>query len=1555
MVGLADIPIVGKLVDRISDAAVDTIFRGFRYMFFYKHLVKTLDSQVEKANTEEERVSRKVAAERANGKLIEPHVDKWQKEAEEIKESAEKFAEEYKNRQSWRCIQCVPIPNPVSRFRLGREAVKKTERLTELIDSGKELLANEIAHLASPENLPKSNTEFQEFQSRNESYGELWRKLTTDSTPIIGIYGMPGVGKTRMMEQLWKEAKEKMIFNKVTRGNVGNGNLDVIQLQKQIAGHLECHFESEDNAESRASQLKQSLLNVGKTLVILDDVWREIPLDVIGIPCSMGSKILLTSREENVCFRNNCKTLVKLTPLPNDEAWGQFKNIVGTAQIDSMHDESLAKKVCDKCGGLPLLIHAISKALQFQTHNSWVDAFEQLEKGEFVNIPGVEPQVYACVELSINKLHGDAKSCLFLCCLFPEDYNIPIERLIQLATGSQLVSGESRVLSMVDTLRSSSLLLDCEEDDSIKLHDVIRDVGRSIAFIDRKFAFLQVTCDVRLVHDADFVITKFLRLDLGGDNIHIPDDLVCPDLHSLWIQFNNVSRGFSRTQQFSGGFFSLSANLRFLFLVDTFPPSKLQFSLQPLGKLRTLIFDNCDLTQINNTNGGFFPEYLETLCISDGPFPEPLDLSNLKYLRKLEIKGSGRRLIMKPNTISSLSGLEQLHIPGGFEIWRDDSSVVAKPILVEINALTHLKSLQMKFQTSEPFQDTKIFDNLKLFNILVVRGLSYYDKADLSYKTSIELEGYHKESLKSLVERAEYVQLKHSDINGIGSILDNNRELRKLHLEECNEMEHLASMSQGEIQLSQQTSFSKLTCLEIKRCRGLKYLFCNSVAKCLTQLQKLMIKDCHVIEVIIINEGSTNGDIIHFSKLEELELSNVPRLRTFYGANKDTVMQPSAQFPPLFHRMVEFPSLEILKIFYVEDASDIWESDYNNDSRSFCKLKSFSLDYCSRFETVIPIAMLHKLQNLQSLSISDCSSVISEVGLDGKNIDVCPLLALSVMYLKGLPCLEETGLNLRNSSTATNLYPNLKTLEIFRCHNLRNVFRHSSVFRSVVHLEEIKLEECKMMREIIGEGEQEEITHHVLVFPKLKDLRSKHLSTLSRIWYNKGEEVKVEFPSLMDFVLARCGKVNLESIEFSSQLKSLNISCDDEIQLPSEWQPRLHNLETLILSRVWWHELKSLQFPRLKVLEVRSYCGGSALFTFSGFRSLQQLQELEISDCAFLQEIVEDFEMSGMNSKTITLSHLEIVVLKNLPKLKSIIHGANYGCRIPSLREVFVENCGLSSLFSFSEFTRLRRLDISSCALLEEIVEDIRSDEVSGMNKKTITLSQLESVTLKDLPKLKSFIYSANHECLLLPDLRSLSVSNCGLSSLFMCSGSLQSLRDLKVRDCRMLEGIFEYARGDETSGTSEQSFISLSELETLELKNLPDLKSFIHGANYDCYMPALKFMRVHDCGFSTLFTCSVFRNLLKLRELEVSHCILLEDIVEDARGDDTNDKTITLPELAVIQLVNLPNLKSFGPNESYAFNMPRLYYFDLVGCPRAQNFTCLNANTGKEYVTYVE
>lgn len=89
---------------------------------------------------------------------------------------------------------------------------------------------------------------------------------------------------------------------------------------------------------------------------------------------------------------------------------------------------------------------------------------------------------------------------------------------------------------------------------------------------------------------------------------------------------------------------------------------------------------------------------------------------------------------------------------------------------------------------------------------------------------------------------------------------------------------------------------------------------------------------------------------------------------------------------------------------------------------------------------------------------------------------------------------------------------------------------------------------------------------------------------------------------------------------------------------------------------------------------------------------------------------------------------------------------------MPALKKVKVHNCGLYSLFRCSIFRNLQKLDLSKCALLEGIVEDIRGDEHAGRNRKTITLLQLDYVVFKDLPNLKSLstaqVMSVGRHCL---------------------------------------------------------------------------------------------------------------------------------------------------------------------------------------------------------------
>ncbi|WOH07365.1 hypothetical protein DCAR_0726795 [Daucus carota subsp. sativus] len=915
MVGLGDIPCVGKFVERLSEYTVDAVFHSLKYMLCYKSLVNDLNSEIEKLNIEKDKMCRKVKEEEKNGKVIQDYVSKWQKEVEEIQEISEELS------PSCSCIQSLPIPDPISSFRIGKHAVKKAETVTKLTISGMKHLAGDIAYLPEVIYMPNCDTTFEDFQSRKDVYEKLWDALVDQDSPLIhGIYGMPGVGKTRTMEKFWEDAMKKKIFDKVVRVNVGNEKLDKLKLQDQIAGCLDCNLQSQD-VDRRASQLEISLRSCGKILLILDDVWREIPLgNIIGNSLfdgssSRGSKILLTSREQDVCLRNKCKHLVEIQTLSPREALSLFKNTVGSDTINSLQDESLVQKVCNECAQLPLLIHAVGKALTGKPQISWKDALVQLEKGKFEKIVGVDPQVYACIKLSIDNLRDDdAKSCLFLCSLFPEDDEIDMKMLIQLATGSQLIpDGEPRVLAMVHYLKVSSLLLDCGVDYITKVHDIIRDVARSIASTDSKYALLQVTCNSGYFpSDASYCTGKFLRLDAETDDVHFKEREVCPDLHTLWLQCNN------HPQQFSGGFYKMFVNLNFLMLQKVNISLK-QFSLQPLDNLGTLTLSRCDTRK---TDGSLFPKSLKTLCIWYCDLPRPLDVANLKYLRKLEIQQKREpELVMALNVISTLSSLEELHIPNGFIIDREEYHT--EPIVMEICELTHLASLQFHFYADHTFRVKNVFSELDRYSICVgaPKDIDLSERYwRVSAMRSTRLYGHHSQSWEGLMTRAEEVRLRYSNVE-VSSICNGQRrafeDLNKLYIENC-DMEHLASMScisHDEIQYSLRpaTCFSKLTILKISYCSEMKYLFCNNIAKNLGQLQELTVNNCKSMEAIILNEGTSDRKVINFSKLKLLKILFLSRLKSFYVRKKYMISGSTlstdlpAEYQSLFDGHVCFP------------------------------------------------------------------------------------------------------------------------------------------------------------------------------------------------------------------------------------------------------------------------------------------------------------------------------------------------------------------------------------------------------------------------------------------------------------------------------------------------------------------------------------------------------------------------------------------------------------------------------------------------------------------------
>ncbi|KAH7844831.1 hypothetical protein Vadar_032139 [Vaccinium darrowii] len=160
--------------------------------------------------------------------------------------------------------------------------------------------------------------------------------------------------------------------------------------------------------------------------------------------------------------------------------------------------------VANECGGLPIAIVMVARALKGKGKSSWDSALEQLRKSIGKNVRGVEDKVFNSLELSFSFLKSkEAQRCFLLCSLYSEDYDIPIEDLVRYGYGCELFEGinsvgeaRARVNDNVDHLKKCFLLMEGIRDKYVKMHDVVRDVAMPIA--SREEYLFMVNCDEAL-------------------------------------------------------------------------------------------------------------------------------------------------------------------------------------------------------------------------------------------------------------------------------------------------------------------------------------------------------------------------------------------------------------------------------------------------------------------------------------------------------------------------------------------------------------------------------------------------------------------------------------------------------------------------------------------------------------------------------------------------------------------------------------------------------------------------------------------------------------------------------------------------------------------------------------------------------------------------------------------------------------------------------------------------------------------------------------------------
>jgi Cdc6-like AAA superfamily ATPase len=132
-----------------------------------------------------------------------------------------------------------------------------------------------VSHKAPPdpiEFLPSK--EFTSSESSKEAFEQIMKALIDDKVNMIELCGMGGVGKTTLVKEVGRKAKELQLFDEVLMATV-SPNPNVIDIQRRMADSLGLLFQPEESKQGRTDRLWKRLKTEKKMLIILDDVWGE--------------------------------------------------------------------------------------------------------------------------------------------------------------------------------------------------------------------------------------------------------------------------------------------------------------------------------------------------------------------------------------------------------------------------------------------------------------------------------------------------------------------------------------------------------------------------------------------------------------------------------------------------------------------------------------------------------------------------------------------------------------------------------------------------------------------------------------------------------------------------------------------------------------------------------------------------------------------------------------------------------------------------------------------------------------------------------------------------------------------------------------------------------------------------------------------------------------------------------------------------------------------------------------------------------------------------------
>ncbi|KAF3457899.1 hypothetical protein FNV43_RR02559 [Rhamnella rubrinervis] len=1350
----------GKLVGRQSS-----------YMFYLGSNVNNLKSQIRDLEATKVTLQHELDEATRKGEEINEIVKNWLTDAGNISETVDRFLND--NKDQLVRIRCSStnylFPNLVLRHRLSKKAKKMAQSVAEIIVAHK---FDSISYVPILQHNFRSK-DYMAFCTRNSIMTGILEALRKDDITSVGVYGMPGIGKTTLVKEVARQALEEKLFDDAIEVTVSESpNLE--KVQQDIAKGLHLVFQDEDGVKERSDRLRHRLGKEEKLLLILDDVWKKLDLHALGIDFDQdhqkGCKILLTSRNQDVLQGDmdvNVENNFKVEPLSESEAWIYFAKIVGddfSSDDENSELKSTAIQIVEQCACLPLAIVTVAHALKNKDEEN-------------------------------DEEDGDQSQKIFLlCCLYEEDANMSIQDLLNLVTGwglfrnvYTLEAARDRLQTLLDKLKAHGLLSNGTDVDSVKMHDIIRDVGISIASADPYNMYnIRGNDELKECLEND-KLKDALAISLGAnyEDESLPSRLKCSNLHLLWM--------WRKHSSLPDPFFEEAKELRVLNLSHLLlKPLPTSFSfLQNLQALHLCCANIGDIDLIGEL------KKLKVLDLGGSTLMKLAEqIGQLSCLQVLNLRNCRKLEVIPPNVISRLVNLEELNMERSFKNWKVEGVVNDEEnnaSLREIKNLAKLTTLFLHIPEANMLPKDLFSTEVKRFNITLGADDDHFEGSrilKLKFQCSINsLLG--ERGFKMLLKRSENLYI--DGIKGLKNLVyELNRDAGLPHLKNLKvnnvETQYVIKSAVEHYLSDDHNILPSLETFSFKQMGNLENI-CFGERTSPESLGKL--REAKAERQGAVNSESAVNQCIEFPKLKEMKLSNLPKLIGFWSEcdirsctpnqGQNTEEEPFSttdSASTLFNQKVAFPYLESLELR--KDETDmVGHETFRNIIISLVQLEVLDVSRCKDMEEIVVVNSDDELAaqldqriefpKLNNLKLGDLQHEFikfsSESNQDeGSSSDSAtsffnPKVAfpsLETLDLWSVECIRIWRVQL--SAEKSYSFQNLTTLEISWCNRLK-IALSFAIAKSLVQLQTLSVKECREMEEILAAPGEALVPEEEMLFPKLEQVLLSNLKKLSRFC---STEILIHCINIKKLIIKNCPLwTTIEKEEDHHQVMNSDRMC-----LPSDNKMADDHLEISSLND---QHLPSFYITKLEVTGVRS----ENLLSASVAAAFVHLEILKVYKCGLMKEV------SFSNLKSLNLWGC-----KSINKIWG--HGkyrtGGLGCDDHLSSSVILTIGELPNLNLLMDFKKLTSLEskksVSSwCQSMREIIatddddddeelqQGLSSASSSSSLNNNIVFHQLEFLVLNYLPCLTSF-HSGN--CALeFPKLSSLVVGNCPKMSNF--------------------------------------------------------------------------------------------------------------------------------------------------------------------------------------------